>query len=250
MFTYGNQYNYKEAKKWTLKLYAKRDQMPPIMKNLVNFTYAAYFETPYDEIKYIRQYLEIDDQSAAWHWQIGNAYQELYLYDKAIPEFEKTLEIYNKWGSKPMWVYAYTALGYAYYKTGKLNKEKELYKKAEHDFPDDPDLIFRQAVLSLTEKDTIAANRYIQNYISIRKENSVPEADITTELAWIYSEAGLLDLAEKFFRKALSTEPDKAYRLNNLAWFLIDKDRNPGEGIELNNKALKLNPDDYNFIHT
>jgi TolB-like protein/tetratricopeptide (TPR) repeat protein len=247
-FTYGNQNNYKEAKKWTLKLYAKRDQMPAIWKNLVNFTYAAYFETPYDEIKYLKQHLEIDDQLAAWHWQIGNAYQELYLYDKAIPEFEKTLEIYNKWGSRPAWVYCYTSLGYAYHKTGQYKKEKELYKKAEHDFPDDPDLIFRQAVLSLTEKDTIAANRYIRNYISIRKENAVPEADITTELAWINSEAGIIDKSEKYFRQALSLDPRNPDRLNNLAWLLIDKDRNIYEGMKLIDKALKLNLDKYHYF--
>ena len=50
-------------------------------------------------------------------------------------------------------------LGYAYHKTGQYKKEKKLYKKAEQDFPDDPDLIYRQAILSLTERDTIAANR-------------------------------------------------------------------------------------------
>ena len=103
----------------------------------------------------------------------------LYQYDKAIPEFEKALEIYNKWGSKPCWIYNYTLLGYAYHKTGQYKKEKKLYKKAEQDFPDDPDLIYRQAILSLTEGDTVAANGYIEKYISILKENSASEADIT-----------------------------------------------------------------------
>ena len=94
-------------------------------------------------------------------------------YDKAIPEFEKSLEIYKKWNIKPSWVYNYTDLGYAYHKTGHYKKEKKLYKKAEQDFPDDTDLIYRQAVLSLTKGDTIAANRYIEKYKSISKENLI-----------------------------------------------------------------------------
>ena len=35
-----------------------------------------------------------------------------------------------------------------------------------------------QAILSLSEGDIIDASRYIDKYISIRKEKSVPEASI------------------------------------------------------------------------
>ena len=38
--------------------------------------------------------------------------------------------------------------------------------------------------------------------------------------------------------------------MNNLAYFLIDKDRNINEGLELVDKALKLNPDNYNYLDT
>ena len=80
-------------------------------------------------------------------WYLGKCTLSLYQFDKAIPEFEKSLEIYKKWDSKPMWVTIYTDLGYAYHKTGQFKKEKKLYKKAEHDFPDNPNVIYRQAVL-------------------------------------------------------------------------------------------------------
>ena len=66
----------------------------------------------------------------------------MFQFEKAIPEFEKSIEIYNKWDSKPDWVLNYTEFGFAYHKTGQYNKEKELYKKAEQDFPDDPSLIY------------------------------------------------------------------------------------------------------------
>ena len=61
----------------------------------------------------------------------------LYQYDKAINAYEKSLELYNKWDSKPWWIFNYTGLGNAYHKTKQYKKEKELYKKAEQDFPDD-----------------------------------------------------------------------------------------------------------------
>ena len=44
--------------------------------------------------------------------------------------------------------------------------------------------------------------------------------------------------------------PDNPERLNNLAWFLIDNDRNIIEGLELVDKALELSPDNNTFLNT
>ena len=38
--------------------------------------------------------------------------------------------------------------------------------------------------------------------------------------------------------------------MNNLAYFLIDKDRNTNEGMELVRKALELSRDNYSLLHT
>jgi tetratricopeptide (TPR) repeat protein len=174
----------------------------------------------------------------------------LYEYDKAIAEDKKALQIYKKWDSKPLWVYNYTNLGYAYHETGQYNKERKLYKIAEQDFRDDPVLIRRQTILSLTTADTVTANNYIKEYISLRKERSASEADISTGLAGIYSETNIPGKAEEYYREALSLEPENPVGLNNLAYFLIDKERNVSEGLELINKALSLNPDQYEFLDT
>ena len=49
-----------------------------------------------------------------------------------------------------------------------------------------------------------------------------------------------MDKADKYYRKALSLEPENPVRLNDLAYFLIDKDRNVNEGMELVEKALEI----------
>ncbi len=228
----------------------EKKQMSLIQKAHINWMYASYFETPYEQIKYLKQELELDNQMPAHFYELGWIYINLYQYDNAISAFKKALEIYKKWDSKPMWIFNYTVLGYAYHKTGQYRKERKVYRKAEQDFPDDPILLYSQIVLSLTEGDTDGANQYIEKYISTRRGNSASEASITTDLAAIYFEAGILDNSEKYYRQALSLEPENPVRMNNLAYFLIDKNRNINEGLELIDKALNLSPDNYHYLHT
>ncbi len=249
-YAYRNQGLYDEARKWCLKIYEKRDKMTIQQKIFTNYTYALYFETTNDAIKYLRQLLELDDQMPTLYSLLNINYMRLHQYDKAIPDGEKALDIYKKWDSKPGTVWGYTNLGLAYHKTGQYKKEKALYKKAENDFPDDPGLSYREAILSLTEGDTIAANVYIEKYISLRRGNSSHETAIVTGVAQIYSEADIPDKAEKYYRQALSLASENPAYLNNLGWFLIDNDRNINEGLELVDKALKIYPENYSFLET
>jgi tetratricopeptide (TPR) repeat protein len=249
-FAYANQGLYEQAKKWCLKVYENREQMSIMQKAHTNWMYAFYFETPFEEIKYLKQELEIDNLLPVHYYELGRVYNNLYQYDKSIPVFKKALEIYKSWDSKPMWVFNYIILGYAYQETGQYKKERKVYKKAEQDFPDDPDLISWQAILLLTEGDTIKANKYINKYISSCKENSFSDAYIATELAYMYHEAGILDKSEYHYRQALLLEPEYPERLNNLSYFLINNNRNFDEGLELVNNALKLSPDNYSYLHT
>jgi tetratricopeptide (TPR) repeat protein len=240
---YMNQGLYEESRAWGLKAYNKRDQVPLRLKILINKNHAFFFETPVEEVKCLRQLLEIDDIFPGTYYDIGLAYMGSFQYDKAIPEFEKSLEIYHKFDCKPWWVYNYSLLGESYHKTRQYKKERKLYKKADRDFPGDPLIIYQKAILSLTEGDTIAANSYLEKYVSASKEDPSSEEFVTIGPAEFYTEAGNLKKAEEFLRQELSLAPDNAYRIYKLAWFLIDKDRNIEEGMELIEKALGIRPD-------
>ncbi|MBN1187555.1 MAG: hypothetical protein JXB49_35095 [Bacteroidales bacterium] len=247
---YGNVGRFEDGKKIMLKQYGKRDLMSYQMKTYTDYQYAGYFGTPFDQIGFLKQLLEIDKQSPDYHYLLGNRYLSINQYYNAIPEFEEALEINYHWGSRPWWIFNYTSLGYCYHMTGQYKKEKTVYKKAEKDFPDDPSLLYNQAVLSLTLEDMVKANVYIEKYKSILKENSASDAAITSNLADIYREANLLDKAEEYYRQAFLSEPQSGGRMNTLAYFLIDTDRNINEGLELVDKALILSPENYNYLHT
>jgi tetratricopeptide (TPR) repeat protein len=247
---FGNEILYEQAKKWCLMAYRKREQVPIQQQININRIYAMYFKTPIEVIACLNQLLDLDDQNPNTYFNLGSCYYDLNRFDKAIPEFEKTLDLYKKWGSKPEWSYDYAYLGEAYHKTGKFEEEEKLYKKAEEIFPDDPFITYNQAVLSLTKNDTVTAGKYFAIGLYYMKSIPLSEASITAVIASTYKDAGLMDVAEKYYRQAVGLEPENPIILNNLAYFLINNDRNIEEGIELSQKALKHKPDYYGFLDT
>jgi AraC-like DNA-binding protein/tetratricopeptide (TPR) repeat protein len=240
-----------DAKKWCLKAYEKRDRANIKDRVMVNWYHATLFEKPEDEIEYLRQYITLDDQVPIAYYQMGEAYLKLFQYNKAIPEFKKALEIYKKWGIKPMMVNNYTKLIYAYRKTEEYAKVKRLLKKAEKDFPDKLSLIYWQkALLMFAIGDTINANKYVEKYSAALKDLTLKESSIKASKALLYLEAGMISEAEKGITDALSMDPDNPVLMNKLAILLIDEDMNINRGLDIVEKALVLEPDNYSFLYT
>jgi len=86
--------------------------------------------------------------------------------------------------------------------------------------------------------------------MSILKGQSFSEANIISNLGDIYFEAEIWDKAEEYYRDALLLQPENPERMNHLAYFLIDKDRNINEGMALIDKALELSPDIWYMLDT
>jgi tetratricopeptide (TPR) repeat protein len=222
---------YEEGKRCLQKAYEKIDQIPSShIRIKLEDMHALITEGPLGRIKYLKQLPNFDDQDPHNYSDLGNVYNELGQYNNAIPELKKALDIYKNWDTKPYYINQYTWLGLAYHETGQYRLERKIYRKAEKDFPGEPALIYRQAVMSLTEGKMDAANEYIEKYKSSRTNNSWSESRIIASVASIYYEAGILDKAEEYYREALSLQPS-AGRLNTLAYFLIDNDRNITEGL-------------------
>jgi tetratricopeptide (TPR) repeat protein len=248
--SYGNEALYDSAKKYSSKAYKIRDRVTLKDRININLNHSIYFETPDEQINYLKQLQDIDNQDPGIYFSLGNSYFDMNQYDKAIPEYEKSLEIYKKWGLKPYWIFNYTSLGESYRKSHQFKKALAIYKLAEKDYPDDPGLTYNQALLYWEVGDTVTANRFIEKGVSFLRNVSSSEASILAILATAWTEVGLFDKAEKYYSKALSLEPESAINLNNLAYFLIDNDRNINEGMELVDKALKIRPEYYLYLDT
>lgn len=249
-FYYSFLENYEEGKKYCHLASTKKKQATLYQKILFDYLYAHFYETPREEIKCILQLLEIDDQAPFLWSDLGYKYEKLYQYDKAIAANLKSIEIYEKWGSRPFWSFFYADLAFAYHKTGKYALEKEIYIKAEKYFSDDFYLLRQQAILALMMKDSTNANQYIKRFVTVQKNNSVAEVAIYTEMAKIYSEAGDNINAEKYYRQAADMGKHNPEYLNNLAFLLIDKELNVAEGMNIVNMTLETDQENYDLLHT
>lgn len=236
---YGYEGNVEQNLTWVLKLYEKRDQMPRLEQLWVNWAYACNFEPPEMSIKYLKQLQEIDESGSA-SYLLGFTYMVMNEYDKAIPEYEKSVEFSRKWGLKPDEVYSYYGLLYAYFKGDQMKKHKNLMKEMTDYIPNEPNMIFWQSIVALTENDTTAAAGYIKTYVDIKKSHSVQDADIDFELADSYSDLGFQDKSEEYFRKALSLDPDNPRTMLYFARFLNKNSRHLEEVPELMDKAMNL----------
>ena len=94
---YLNQGMYEEGKKWCMKIQDLKVHQPLAIRQelLAKWIYSACFETPHEEIKWIRQGIEIDDQAPGAHYLLGYKYVNLRQYHNAISALEKSLEIFN-----------------------------------------------------------------------------------------------------------------------------------------------------------
>jgi tetratricopeptide (TPR) repeat protein len=107
-----------------------------------------------------------------------------------------------------------------------------------------------QSICTLLQGDFENANQYLSKIRTIGKQKGFQESEITERLAGIYYEANLTNKAEEYYRQALSLEPSNPERMNSLAYFLINSDRDIKEGLGLISKALELSHDEYYMLET
>ena len=169
---------------------------------------AYYYETPHEQIKYLKQILEIEDQSTMYWYVLGLAYYDLHQYEKAIEPCEKALNVQKALTNESRWVHIYLVLGESYHSIGNHNKEKDIYEQGLSALPDHPKIIWYQAVCAISLGNIYKSNEYLSKFITIRKEkDQYSEADITSEIGEIYSDANQLDSAIYYHRLALQLEP-------------------------------------------
>ena len=250
-FIYSVLGNSIQAKIACREAYKKRDELPIKGKLMVDHLNAHYFGTPDEQIKYLKQILEIEEMNTLYWYFLGLAYYQQNQFKEAAINFEKAIEIHKKFGTNYRNPFNYTFLGESYHKLNKHNREKEIYELGLSVYPSSGNIIRRQAICALSQGDTDNADIFIAKYKSVRKNNYLwSEAEVYWGVGHIYREAHILDKAEESYRQAHKLDPQDPEIMASLAGLLIKNDINIIEGLDLINEALKFKPDDWYYLDT
>jgi tetratricopeptide (TPR) repeat protein len=244
--------NVQKSKETFIKAEEGRDKLSFRDQQFWDHMKYGYLEkNPQKGVQILYELSEKEPQNRFILNNIGDLNRLMHNYDKEIEAYEKYIAIDTKWGVTSKWIWPYVELGDAYHIKGNHKREAELYNEALEMRPDYPRIILRQARCALSLGDTLKANEFISKTLSILREKyNYSEAQIKSDLGDLYSDAGILDKAEQFYREALNQSPEAPLRMNILAQLLIKNDKNIEEGMKLVNRALELRPDNFNFQYT
>ncbi len=247
---YWNSNDYPESLEWFKKVYQKTDKSSSELDRLqLEWLRTLFYETPNESIIYIKQILDIEDQSIFYLYLLGTNCFSVDQYQEAIEALEKAIEIIHTLNTDFFWVYNYTVLGRCYHAIGDYNKEKQVYEKGLSVLKDHPWIIRQQAISAFSLGETENAKELMSKYCSIRLDiGKWPESELLSDIAQIYQNANLLDSAVKYHRQALTKNPSDDYKKFLLAWILIDKNIDLEEGLNLIDNALKSEPDNSLFL--
>jgi tetratricopeptide (TPR) repeat protein len=92
------------------------------------------------------------------------------------------------------------------------------------------------------------AEFYLDKFQEMTEKQGWIEASRVLWKAGVYDVGGSYDKAESYFRKALEMKPEESQAQFELARFLIRRDINPEEGLELMAGLLEVYPDHSAFL--
>jgi len=244
--TYANLLNGRTgaAKYWVNKAYEYRSMLALEEKLALDQVYAYFYETPYEEIKYLKQLIEFDDMNPMYWHQMGFAYYKLFDYEQAAESWENIFRIHEKWGTNYTNPYAYFLMGDALHKIGNHEREKEVLALGHKVYPNAIMIQQYQAICAFSQGRIEEAEEIMVEYKSIRQNVlHCTEAMVSSGIGAIYTESDQFEKAEAYYREAIKQDPKNLYWVYEFAWFLIDNEIDVEEGLKLAEKIIIDSPE-------
>ncbi len=233
---------------WLEKAYRNKDRIPTKYQLWVNMWYATQFgKSVKDVSRYCDMLAESGINTRLFWSDLGVTYCDFtHEYEKAIPAFEKVMEINKERGADWKLHLFYDRYLMALHKTGNHEREKEIADIGLNVIPavNSNWILYRMAVCALSQGKMDEADEILVRYYAKHKEKGTSEYILENYLGGMYMEAKILDQAEIHFRKAYELNPQDIFMILFLADFLIGNDINMDEGMELIEKASAINPDE------
>ncbi len=113
-------------------------------------------------------------------------------------------------------------------------------------YDDFTNYIYISNLYSQVKRGTAAIEAAIQALLIAKGSDRVHSAKVT--LASAYQMDGNFQAAEKELREVLALSPDNPYALNNLGYFLLERNERLPEALELIKRAVEISPSNPSFL--
>ena len=249
-YCYGALRQARMSRYWAYKAYERIDQLPHDMQLMVKEVKAAVDKKPLEQIKQMKQYMEIHPRDMIKRYTIGWVYFNTKQWQEAIEAFDQTLELSRRYELKP-WAYTYLLQGRAYHHSGNHKEELKIFDDGREQWPGEKSQFdYYQAICAISQGDSINAQFYLEEIRKIFEQKGWPRANLLLWYAGVHSKAKSFIKAEEYYREAISLYPDNALLMNNMPHFLISNDIDIEEGMALINTALAQDPENGTYLYT
>jgi len=231
---------------WLKKAYLHKDRVPAKYQLWLDMWYACQVGK---NVKDVSQYCDLLAQSGIntrLFWSdLGVTYCDFsHEYQKAVPAFERVMEINQERGSDWKFIFFYDRFLMALHKVGNHEREKQIADIGLKIFPNSNWILYRMAVCALSKGNTTEANQILLKYKAKHQDLGTTEPQLEVLLGQMYMEANIMDQAEMHYRKAYELSGSQKIRFKYiLANFLITNDINVKEGMESIEELLAIQPD-------
>jgi tetratricopeptide (TPR) repeat protein len=206
---------------------------------------------PYAGIRNREQVLEYDPNQWLVWFQLGAGYKYVGMHEKAIEAFENSLRINEALGVDKKWLWLYCWMGDSYHEIGNHEREIEVLEMALHHFPDNPYIVFRQAVCTISRNDTARGNAWVAKYRNIQEHEGLSVQEIQGRIGLLFDNAGAVDKARHHYQRAIDSGPlndHSAWAMNNMAYMLCESGEDLEEASTLINRAFTHSPEDEELL--
>jgi len=237
-----------EARKIVTGAYEKKDGLSLKDRLMLEHLHAYFFETPYDEMKYAQQLVDLDAMNPMYYHFLAVAHYKVDEFEEAIANWEQLFDIQKKLGSEWQNPFAYFMLADSYYRLKEYDKEARILEAGNRLFPENGYIQAYRLIWALAQDDKEQSDNILEDYMAYRHNvTQCPEALISSDMGYVYAEVGFMNEAEEHYRSAIEMEPQNDQYQFNLAKFLIDEEINVDEGIEIVDRLLLKYPSNWSI---
>jgi len=249
-YCYADQRQAELSKYWAYQAFERIDRLPADMQLMVHAVKSFADKKPLDQLEYARQYLEYYPHSAYMTYMLGWLNFNLEQWEESIEGFEKSLDLLKKMDKHP-WAWTYILLGGAYHNIGSHKQEQKVFEEGRELWPQQKSTFdYWQAICALSIGDSAGTNYYLDEIRKMIEQKGRPEAYLWLWYAGVHDLAESYERAEFYFRQARSLRPDDPYIANDFARFLISRDIDVDEGMELITPIVEAHPENASFLYT